>query len=74
MIGRQLCVVSYMFFLARITTISVGDKGNIFDVPDGLQGFFNAGLLGALMLTILGSISWRLVALAFPIDFSCRIQ
>jgi hypothetical protein len=69
MVGRQLCVVSCMFFVARVTSVSIGDGENIFGVPDGLQKLFNTGLLGALMLTILGSISWQLVASAFPIAF-----
>jgi len=69
MIGRQLCVVSCMFFVARVTTVDIGDGENIFNVPNALQGLFNTGLLGALMLTILGSISWQLVASAFPIAF-----
>jgi hypothetical protein len=69
MIGRQLCVVSCMFFVARVTSVDVKGGENIFGVPDGLQQLFNTGLLGALMLTILGSISWQLVASAFPIAF-----
>jgi hypothetical protein len=61
-------MVSFMFFVARVTSLSIkkGDE-NIFNVPEGLQALFNTGLLGALMLTILGSISWQLVASAFPI-------
>merc|ERR1712127_325222 len=70
MIGRQLCVVSCMFFVARVTSVKLGeDDPNIFGVQDGAQGFFDTGLLGALMLTIIGSISWQLVASAFPIAF-----
>jgi|EP00979_Chaetoceros_neogracilis_P017926 silicon transporter len=69
MIGRQLCVVSCMFFVARVTSVSVGDQGNIFGVSDGLQELFNTGLLGALITTICASISWQLVASAFPMAF-----
>jgi len=70
MVGRQLCVVSCMFFVARVTSVSIGDdQENIFGAPEWLQGFYNTGLLGALMLTILGSISWQLVASAFPFAF-----
>jgi len=70
MVGRQLCVVSCMFFVARVTSVKIPDgEENIFGVSEGIQGFFNTGLLGALMLTILGSISWQLVASAFPIAF-----
>jgi silicon transporter len=70
MIGRQLCVVSCMFVVARVTTIEI-DEGeeNIFGVSDGLQEFFNFGFLGAIFLTIAGSISWQLVASAFPLQF-----
>jgi len=69
MIGRQLCVVSCMFFVARVTSVDMKGEPNLFGVSDGIQGFFNTGLLGAVMLTILGSISWQLVASAFPIAF-----
>jgi len=70
MIGRQLLVVSCMFFVARVTSVRLeGDEENIFGVPDAVQELFNTGLLGALMLTILGSISWQLVASAFPLVF-----
>jgi silicon transporter len=70
MIGRQLCVVSCMFFIARATTLNIAeDDENIFGVSDGLQGFFNTGLLGAIITTIVASISWQLVASAFPILF-----
>jgi hypothetical protein len=70
MIGRQLCVVSCFFIIARVTTLNVGeDDENIFGVSDGLQAFFNTGLLGAIITTIVASISWQLVASAFPILF-----
>mmetsp|Transcript_42243 Transcript_42243/g.49359 ORF Transcript_42243/g.49359 Transcript_42243/m.49359 type:complete len:521 (-) Transcript_42243:217-1779(-) len=70
MIGRQLSVVTCMFFVARVTSVSLEEgEENIFGVPDALQSLFNTGLLGALMLTIVGSIAWQLVASAFPIGF-----
>ena len=70
MIGRQLCVVSCFFVAARVTTLDIGDEDdNIFGVSDGLQAFFNLGFCGALITTIIGSISWQLVASAFPIAF-----
>jgi len=70
MIGRQLCVVSCFFIIARVTTLNVGpEDDNVFGVSDGLQNFFNTGLCGALITTIVGSISWQLVASAFPILF-----
>jgi len=70
MIGRQLCVVSCMFVVARVTSIEIAEgESNIFGVPDGLQNFFNFGFLGAIFLTIAGSIAWQLVASAFPLVF-----
>jgi len=70
MIGRQLAVVSCMFFVARVTSVSMGEGDeNIFGVSDGLQAFFDTGLLGALITTIVGSIAWQLVASAFPLAF-----
>jgi hypothetical protein len=70
MIGRQLCVVSCMFFVARVVTIELEDgEENIFGVSDGLQGFLNTGMCGSIILTIVGSIAWQLVASAFPIAF-----
>merc|ERR1712127_507304 len=62
MIGRQLTVVSCIFFVARVTSVKLKEGGeNIFGSPDGLQELYNTGLLGALFLTI--------VASAFPIEF-----
>ena len=70
MIGRQLTVVSCMFFVARVTSIKMKEgAGNMFGVSDGTQKLFDTGLLGALFLTIVGSIAWQLVASAFPIAF-----
>jgi hypothetical protein len=70
MIGRQLTVVSCMFFVARVTSVKMKEgAGNMFGVSDGVQKLFNSGLLGALFLTIVGSIAWQLVAAAFPIAF-----
>merc|ERR1711915_905585 len=61
---------SCMFFVARVTSVSIGEgQENIFGAPAVVQSFYNTGLLGALMLTIVGSISWQLVASAFPIAF-----
>merc|ERR1711933_475873 len=39
----------------------------------GLQNFLNLGFQGALITTILGSISWQLVAGAFPVAFLSNI-
>merc|ERR1719356_885108 len=71
MIGRQLCVVTCFFVVARVTTQNVDmDKDeNVLGLPDGVQEFLNLGFQGALITTILGSISWQLVAGAFPVAF-----
>jgi len=73
MVGRQVTVTLCFFIIARVTTLNVkiGEEGveNVFGVSDGLQEFFNLGFLGAIITTILGSISWQLVASAFPIAF-----
>ena len=72
MIGRQICVTLNFFVIARLTTLDVdynsGDA-TIFGVSNGLQAFFNTGLTGAIVTTILGSIVWQLVASAYPITF-----
>merc|ERR1712151_391105 len=71
MIGRQLMVVSCMFFVARVTSVVAPDEGedNMLGVSDSMQKLFETGLLGALIVTIVGSIAWQLVASAFPIAF-----
>jgi Silicon transporter len=70
MCGRQMTVTLCFFIIARVTTINVGEgEDNIFGVNDTFQNFFNTGFLGAIITTILGSISWQLVAGAFPIAF-----
>ena len=70
MIGRQLCVVSCMFFIARITSVKLPEgEPNIFGVSDGTQHFFNTGLLGAFIVAVVGSVTWRLLASAFPMAF-----
>lgn len=71
MIGRQICVTMCFFFIARVTTINVeiGQEENIFGVSDGMQRLFNSGLLGALITTIVGSLSFQLVASTFPVTF-----
>jgi len=72
MIGRQLCVVSCMFFIARVTSFDIdpgaGDA-TLWGMPAAAQVFLNTGFLGALITTILASIAWQLVASAFPIAF-----
>jgi hypothetical protein len=70
MIGRQLFVVSCMFFVAKVTSCNIPrGEPTIMGVSEGMQQFFNTGLLGALITTIVGSIAWRLAAATFPIFF-----
>ena len=72
LIGRQICVTICMFILARITTISVDiDDGEstIFGVSTPLQDFFNTGLLGAVITTVVASLTWRVVASSCPLVF-----
>ena len=78
LIGRQICVTTSMFLLARITTTNV-DPGDLVDtsttmstvlgVPAAIQDFFNTGLPGALITTIVASLWWRILAASFPIAF-----
>jgi len=69
MVGRQLCVVSCFFIIARVTTLDIAEgEKNVFGVSNGLQEFFNTGLHGAIITTIVASIAWQLVASAFPIQ------
>jgi len=71
MCGRQMTVTLCFFIIARVTTINIdiGNEDNIFGVSDPIQKMFNLGFMGALVTTILGSITWQLVAGAFPIAF-----
>jgi len=65
-----MCVTLCFFIVARVTSVEIEeDEENIFGVPAGLQAFFNTGLLGALITTIAASITWQLVASAFPMAF-----
>ena len=71
LIGRQMWVTICMILVARITTISApDDEGDtMLGVPSTVQGFFQTGLLGALITTIVGSLIWRVVASSFPLAF-----
>jgi hypothetical protein len=70
MVGRQLCVVSCFFMAARATTMDIEDgEDNVLGVPDAVQAFFDTGLVGAFITTIIASIMWQLVASAFPMAF-----
>jgi hypothetical protein len=70
MVGRQMCVTLCFFIVARVTTVELeDDEENIFGVSDGVQSLFDTGILGALITTIVASITWQLVASAFPMAF-----
>mmetsp|Transcript_1365 Transcript_1365/g.3107 ORF Transcript_1365/g.3107 Transcript_1365/m.3107 type:complete len:520 (-) Transcript_1365:140-1699(-) len=71
MIGRQLTVVFSFFLVASITGLNItpGEGENIFGVSDGAQAFLNYGFQGAVITTILASITWQLAASAFPMAF-----
>lgn len=70
LIGRQIFVASLMFIAARVATIRLDENdANIFGVSDSLQSFLDTGLLGAVILTIFGSLIWRIVASSYPVQF-----
>lgn len=69
LIGRQIFVTLCMFIVARVTTLDYQDDDNLWGVPNGVQSFFNTGLLGALISTLVGSLAWRIIASSFPIEF-----
>ncbi|KAL3936179.1 MAG: hypothetical protein SGBAC_008447 [Bacillariaceae sp.] len=67
--GRQICVTMSMFLLARLTTTQVRPTETVMGISDDLQFFFNTGLPGALITTIVASLFWRIVASSYPIPF-----
>jgi hypothetical protein len=70
MVGRQLTVVICFFLVGSITGMNVTEEtGNIFGVSDSAQEFLNFGFQGAIMTTVLASISWRYAAAAYPNHF-----
>jgi len=72
LIGRQMCVTLGMFVVARITSCNVdveAGEATIFGVSDGVQRFFNTGLPGAVITTVIGSLAWRIIASSFPVAF-----
>lgn len=70
LMGRQIFQTVVLFVIAKIISIRVTDSSeNIFGVSDGLQKFFNFGVLGAFMSTILASLAWRILANSFPLFF-----
>merc|ERR1711956_165550 len=62
MIGRQLTVVCSFFLVGSFTSLTIepGEGNNIFGVRDSSQAFLNYGLQGAVITTILASISLSL--------------
>jgi len=72
LVGRQIFVAALMFIVARIAAIHIDTEmgeTNIFGVSDGVQEFLDTGLLGAIILTIIGSLAWRVIASSFPLLF-----
>ena len=67
-IGPQIFVTYIMFIVAKIATISIPAG----EVPKGFQSFLDTGLLGAIVLTIIGSFAWRIIALSFPLAFMSK--
>lgn len=69
--GSQICVTVCTFIIARITSVHVdinsNDAENIFGVSDRTQNFFNTGLLGAIMTTVVATLAWLVIASSFPI-------
>merc|ERR1712084_105063 len=54
---------------ANMTCNLLYNKRNGLNLPDPVQNFLNLGFQGALITTILASITWQLVAGAFPVAF-----
>ena len=70
LVGRQIFQTIVMFVIARIITVEMKEgEGNLFGVSDGMQAFFETGVLGALLSTIVASLSWRVLASSFPMVF-----
>jgi hypothetical protein len=70
LIGRQICVTSCLFVVARITSVDTGaGEATIFGVRRGVQNFFNTGFLGAIITTVVAVLAWRIIASSFPIAF-----
>jgi len=80
LIGRQILTALSMFVLSLITAIQadlteVSSNGDVVDitvfgVPEGLSaGLLETGLLGALVLTVIGSLAGQVMASAFPLGF-----
>ena len=70
LIGRQLCVIFLVFFIARLTT----SNALWFMRGSGVATFImEAGLLGALIVAVLAQLAPQIVASKFPVQFmQCR--
>ena len=68
LIGRQMLQTVIMFLLARITTLKSGATTLLGDNAV-LQSILSTGLLGALISTVVASLSWRILAWTFPVAF-----
>jgi hypothetical protein len=80
LIGRQILTALSMFVLSLITSIQadlteVNSEGEtvsitIFGMPEAFSvGLLETGLLGALVLTVIGSLAGQVMASAFPLGF-----
>ena len=69
LVGRQMFQTLIQFSIARMISFDTSVTDNIFGVSDSVQKVFNSGVLGALITTIIASLSWRVVANAFPLVF-----
>jgi hypothetical protein len=70
MIGRQLTVVASFFAVSAITGLNIppnGRENNIFGISNSAQKFLIFGFHGAVITTIVASITWQYAASAFPI-------
>ncbi|KAI2491231.1 Silicon transporter [Fragilaria crotonensis] len=67
--GTNIFAKKTCHYLFLGTGENLPKRDEYFWVADGVQKFFDTGLLGALITTIIGSIAWRLVASCFPIAF-----
>ena len=68
LIGRQILQTVIMFLLARILTLEDGAATLLGD-NSILQSILSTGLLGALISTVVASLSWRILACTFPVAF-----
>jgi hypothetical protein len=71
---KALCLPTEVTTLMGSSSLDVDvdvDGGNetVFCISDSWKKFFNTSLLGAIITRNIASISWQLVALAFPVTF-----